>query len=152
VGIEIVKMTSGDVPFAAALERECFSAPWSEQMINSEMANPEVSFFCAKRDGAFLGHAGMMTVLDEAHVYNIAVSPSARRQGVGRALVGALMCECEKNGVEILMLEVRASNTAAIRLYESCGFEKVGERKNFYSYPREDGLMYNYCFKKESDI
>ena len=150
MGIEIVKMTDDDVKFAAALEKICFSAPWSENMINSERVNPAVSFFSAKKDGEFIGHAGMIIVLDEAHVYNIAVSPDARRHGVGKALVDAMKAECEKRGALTLMLEVRASNAAAISLYEKCGFEKAGERKNFYSSPREDGFMYNYYFKKES--
>ena len=147
--IEIRKMTHGDARLAAELEKECFSFPWSEDAILDELSNENAAFFSAYVDGRFAGHAGMITVLDEANVCNIAVSPDVRRNGVGRALTTALINECKDRGVSVLMLEVRAGNDGAIQMYKSLGFEKVGLRRGFYSRPREDGLLFNYYIKKD---
>lgn len=146
---EIKKMTPEDAPQAAALEEKCFPFPWSESAMQEELENGSAAFFSAFSGGEFVGHAGMVTALDEGNVCNIAVDPSARRQGVGTALVKALISEGERRDLGVLMLEVRASNASAIALYKKLGFIEVGRRKNFYSRPREDGLLFNYYYKKD---
>ena len=128
---------------AAELEKICFSAPWSYEMLCSEAESAEGEFLCAFVGGEFAGYAGMLCVLDEGQICNVAVCPHFRRMGVGEALMEAQRSAGLARGLCVMMLEVRASNAPAQRLYEKLGWEKVGVRKNFYSSPREDGVLYN---------
>jgi ribosomal-protein-alanine N-acetyltransferase len=83
----------------------------------------------------------MYTVLDEGNITNIAVEKSYRRKNGGRMLVQAIVNEANARKLSFLTLEVRLSNLPAIKLYESCGFARVGLRKNYYEHPREDALL-----------
>ena len=142
MNVEIRKIDSESAKLAAELEKLCFSEPWSEKAILEEA---ERGFFIAAyADGVFAGYAGMLCVLDERDVCNIATVPAFRGMGVGRALTQALIESAKETGASVIMLEVRKSNAAAISLYEKLGFTLVGERKNFYTLPREDALLYNY--------
>ena len=142
MNIEIRKIDAESAKLAAELEKLCFSEPWSEKAILEEA---ERGFFIAAYiDGAFAGYAGMLSVLDERDVCNVATHPSFRSRGVGKALVCALIESARETGASVIMLEVRKSNAAAIALYEKAGFTLVGQRKNFYTMPREDALLYNY--------
>ena len=142
MNIEIRKIDAEGAKCAAELEKLCFSEPWSEKAILEEA---ERGFFVAAYiDGEFAGYAGMLCVLDECDVCNIATVPSFRGRGVGRALTQALIESAKESGASVIMLEVRKSNAAAIALYEKAGFTLVGQRKNFYTLPREDALLYNY--------
>ena len=142
MNIEIRKIDAEGAKCAAELEKLCFSEPWSEKAILEEA---ERGFFVAAYiDGEFAGYAGMLCVLDERDVCNIATVPSFRGRGVGRALTQALIESAKESGASVIMLEVRKSNAAAIALYEKAGFTLVGQRKNFYTLPREDALLYNY--------
>ena len=139
--MEIVRMQACHVPQIAALERLCFSEPWSEKSLLEETENPAAYFIAAVEAGGVLGYAGMHTVLGESYVDNIAVDPACRRQGVGTALVTALREAARARGGEFLSLEVRPSNTGAVALYTGLGFQSVGRRKNFYTQPVEDALL-----------
>ena len=141
--IEVLPMTRDSAKNVAELEKLCFSAPWSYEMLCAEGLRPEAEFLCAFVDGAFAGYAGMLCVLDEGQICNVAVCPPFRRMGVGEALMTAQKNAGLARGLSIMMLEVRAGNTAAQKLYEKLGWEKVGVRRNFYSAPREDGVLYN---------
>ena len=145
--LKILPMTPDSAVQAAALERECFSAPWREADFNEMLARPDAVFFCAFADAVFAGPADMLCVLDEGQICNIAVSPAFRRRGVGRALIAALIEEASRRALSVMMLEVRASNMAAQALYEASGFEKVGVRRAFYASPREDAYLYNRYLK-----
>lgn len=148
---EIRKMTASDASLAAALEEKCFPFPWSESAIREELENDGASFFSAWQDGKFVGHAGMICALGEGNVCNVAVDPSARRCGVGSALVSALIEDGRRRDLNVIMLEVRAGNDGAISLYRRFGFVEVGRRKKFYSRPVEDGLLFDYYFKKDNE-
>ena len=136
-------MTKESALYVAELEKLCFSAPWSYEMLCSESESAEGEFLCAFVGGEFAGYAGMLCVLDEGQICNVAVCPLFRRMGVGEALMEAQRKAAVSRGLSVMMLEVRASNTAAQKLYEKTGWEKVGVRKNYYSFPREDGVLYN---------
>ena len=99
--------------------------------------------FVAEREetGEVLGYAGMEFVCGEGYLDNVAVFPKARRQGAGRALVGALLTYAKAHGGSFVTLEVRPSNAAAIALYESLGFAEAGRRRHFYRDPMEDALL-----------
>ena len=145
---EITRMTAADVADVAALEAVCFSDPWSEASVASELENP-LSLWLVARDAAgLLGYVGSQSVPDEADMMNLAVRPDARRQGVAQALLRALEAALRENGIRSLTLEVRTGNESAIRLYTQAGFRQVGLRKNYYFHPKEDALI----LKKEWEL
>ena len=129
------------VPQIAQLEKRCFSDPWSEKSIASELDNPLSLWLVAVEAGEVVGYVGSQTVLGETDMMNLAVAPEARRQGTGRALVLALVEALTEKGSRSLMLEVRVSNIPAQKLYESLGFSQVGRRPKYYVNPREDALI-----------
>lgn len=140
----VERMTAAHIPALAALERACFSRPWSEQALRDELDNPTAVFFVAVGEtGDVLGYVGMHHILDEADITNVAVFPAARRQGVGRALIQAVADYALVQALVRVTLEVRASNAAAIALYEGFGFVQDGRRPRFYSDPTEDALLYS---------
>lgn len=139
--MRIIKMQPEHVAFVAEMERQCFSDPWSEKSVASELDNPLSLWLVAETEGAVAGYIGSQTVLDSADMMNLAVSPSFRRQGIGERLVNCLTEELKEKGVKTLLLEVRISNEPAKRLYQKLGFEIVGKRPGYYEKPREDALI-----------
>ena len=125
----------------AELEQLCFSSPWSEQALLDSSALPYAVYFTAYCDGAIAGYCGMYAVADEGVINNIAVFPRFRRRGVASALIGRLAEEGKSRGMSKLCLEVRASNTAALALYEKNGFYRVGQRRGYYTAPKEDAVL-----------
>ena len=134
-------MSAEDTLQVAELEKLCFSAPWSEKAIISELSNPLSLWVVAKEGDTVAGYVGSQLVLGEADMMNLAVLPIFRRQGVAKALVSQLIQRLMENDVHSLTLEVRASNEPAISLYASLGFTEVGRRPNYYSAPKEDALI-----------
>ena len=143
--MEIIPMTRQHVTQVAALEKLCFSAPWSEASVAGELDNPLSVWLVCEDQGRVLGYVGSQTVLDETDMMNIAVLPEARRAGIGERLILSLIELLKDRGSRSLALEVRASNTPAISLYKKLGFLQVGRRPNYYRGPREDALI----FRKE---
>ncbi len=139
--IDYKLMTAKHVEQVAALEKICFSAPWSENAITGELSNPLSLWVVSVEGDKLVGYVGSQTVLGEADMMNLAVDPAYRRQGVGTGLVSALVDMLKEKGVYCLTLEVRASNQQAINLYMGAGFSQVGRRSNYYSNPREDALI-----------
>ncbi len=137
----IERMKECHVPQIAALEKLCFSLPWDESSIASELSNPLSLWLVAAEGETVAGYVGSQSVLGESDMMNIAVHPDFRRQGLAQALVEALVDQLAKNGNHCLTLEVRASNAPAISLYEKNGFTEVGRRKNYYRNPKEDALI-----------
>ena len=137
----IREMNLADVPAIAALERQCFSDPWSEKSIASEIENRLSYWLVADDDGRIAGYVGSQTVLDGADMMNLAVSPDYRRQGIGKLLVSKLANYLKAKKVISLVLEVRVSNSAAIALYEKLDFHQVGRRPRYYHNPCEDALI-----------
>ena len=137
----IRKMRREDVPQVAALERLCFSDPWSEASISSELENPISLWLVAEADGVVQGYIGSQFVSPDCDIMNLAVAPDARRQQLGRTLLQSLIDELHRYGMERLFLEVRASNAPAQALYASFDFEQVGLRKKYYVNPTEDALI-----------
>ena len=89
--MRIAHMTAEHVPQVAALEKVCFSDPWSEKSVASELENPLSCWLVALDGETVAGYVGSQTVLDETDMMNVAVHPDFRRQGVARALILALM-------------------------------------------------------------
>ena len=133
----------------AEIENACFSLPWTFEQLEKQMSVDNCIFLAATNDdGALMGYIGLMFVLDEGYISNVAVSPNYRRRGVADALITELI-ERTKKRLSFLTLEVRESNLAAIELYSKHGFEQVGKRKNYYDKPKEAALLMTLFFKKE---
>lgn len=137
-----------DLDVLLALEENCFDDDrWSAQQLASHLKHPygtSLLFFEEGRPcGFILAHA----LFDEAELYQIGVDQASRGQGVGREMLACLITQLKERGVSRLMLEVRASNTPAVSLYESCGFVLDGKRKGYYERQgaTEDALLYSYA-------
>ena len=139
--MEIRLMRVEDVSAIAELEKICFSDPWSENSIASELNNPLSCWLVAVEDGSLAGYVGSQTVLDGSDMMNIAVAPKYRRKGIAEELVLALCEHLRDRNSICLLLEVRASNAPAISLYEKLNFVQIGRRKNYYRNPKEDALI-----------
>ena len=146
----IVPMDRSHIEQIAALERECFSTPWSEAMLTEVLFDAQASFIVAEsEDGGVLGYAGLHVVLDEGYIDNVAVEPAARRHGVADELLD-VFCRFGQAHLAFLTLEVRESNAPAIGLYEKLGFQVVGRRKNYYREEHEDALLMTITFSEET--
>jgi len=144
----IETMKPSHVAQIAQMEKICFSDPWSERSIASELDNKLAFWLVALEGETVAGYIGSQTVMDETDMMNVAVHPDFRRKGIAEALVTALVENLKQQGSHCLTLEVRASNAPAIALYEKLGFAEIGRRKNYYRNPREDALI----LRKEWEI
>lgn len=118
------------------IENECFSAPWSEE---SFLSAENTRFYVYFKNDIAVGYVGIYSVLDEGYISNIAVLKEHRKNGIASKLLSELINN--EKALSFISLEVRVSNTAAINLYKKFDFLKEGERKAFYSNPREDALI-----------
>ena len=144
MSIKILPMAAAHIAAVAALEEQCFSTPWSAAALTEELDNPRAVFYVVTdADGQVLGYAGMHHVGDEGYIDNVAVDPAARRQGVARRLMRELEAYGREHALYRLTLEVRASNAAAIALYEGAGYVCDGVRPKFYAKPTEDAAIYS---------
>lgn len=137
----IREMILQDVSAIANLEKECFSDPWSENSIASELDNRLSFWLVAEEDGDVVGYVGSQSVLDSADMMNIAVSPEYRCRGIAKSLIKQLIIHLREKGIRFLILEVRVSNLNAITLYHKLGFVQIGKRPKYYRNPREDALI-----------
>ncbi|MEG0387632.1 MAG: ribosomal protein S18-alanine N-acetyltransferase [Niameybacter sp.] len=142
----IRKATLGDVQSIYEIEVDSFSVPWSLESIAKELESSVAYYLIAEEEGQVLGYAGLWNVVGEGQITNIAVRPSGRRKGIGKQLIEGLMSYGQDRALEVLILEVRASNEPAINLYTGAGFTEVGKRKNYYTKPTEDALLMAYAF------
>ena len=148
--IRIVPMNADHLEELERLERICFSRPWSKRMLGEELENQCAAFLVAEdENGSVLGYAGLLVMLDEGYITNVAVFPEYRRLGVAAKIIDVYMNFAAANDLAFLTLEVRPSNEAAIALYRRFGFEEVGRRKNYYDLPKEDALILTRYFKED---
>ena len=129
-----------DIEEIERIEGLCFSIPWTREQLEMQLGGGYI--FIAARDGERpVGYVGAQCVLDEGYISNVAVSPKYRRLGIGEGLMRTLERRARERKLSFLTLEVRASNHAAVSLYEKCGYKTVGRRKNYYSHPKEDAII-----------
>lgn len=126
-----------DLDAIAAIERAAIRDGWSRAQIAEELDRELARVLVAEQDGVMLGFAIGWSVAGESEVMELAVHPEARRQGVGAALLRALIAAF---GEGPTFLEVRTSNVPAIALYEREGFQRVGQRRAYYA-NGEDALL-----------
>jgi len=129
--IGIRQMTDADVPAVVAIERASYQFPWSEGIFRDCL---RVGYICRSvvLEGQVIGYGIMSIGAGESHILNLCVLETMRNRGVGRALLQYLLDRAAAAGMSEAFLEVRPSNTAAIRLYQALGFEQVGMRRGYY--------------------
>ncbi len=125
----------------ASLEAECFAMPWSDKLIKNEIASSKSLVLVALDGDLIIGYAMCMLMYDEIDITKVAVKETYRRGGIGDGLIRQLVRLCEDNGYYDITLEVRASNVAAIKLYEKNSFTTEGVRKHYYDDNHEDALI-----------
>lgn len=140
VAMQLITLAKEHISGVAAIERECFSSPWSEKALEILLGDNAIGVVVIA-DGEVAAYAGMTCVLDEGQITNVATLPRYRRRGFARAALEALVERAAQRGVCSIFLEARVSNIPAISLYESLGFRQVGSRRRFYSAPVEDAVL-----------
>ena len=139
--IRFTQMQADHVKQVAELERMCFSTPWSENSIASELQNDLALWLVALHEDTVVGYVGSQTVCGETDMMNVAVHPDWHRRGIAEMLIENLIVQLRQRGSSSLSLEVRSSNAPAIALYEKLGFRQAGCRPNYYRNPKEDALI-----------
>ncbi|WP_433339174.1 ribosomal protein S18-alanine N-acetyltransferase [Spirillospora sp. CA-294931] len=138
-------MTMADLPVVHRLDGELFPEDtWSEEMFRGELADqPRTRHFVVAESegGEIVGYAGLAAAGGQADVQTIGVRASRRGEGIGAALLTALLDEAGRRRSEAVFLEVRADNAPALRLYERFGFEPVGVRKRYYQPSGVDAIV-----------
>ena len=125
-----------------SIEKQCFSMPWSRNSLISQLPDDMHMFLVAENEqGTAIGYVGIMYVLDEGYISNVAVAPEYRRLGIADALIKTLVSKSEEKMLSFVTLEVREGNAPAIELYSKNGFSQVGLRKNYYEKPTENAIL-----------
>ncbi len=140
MNFEILKTKQCDCIFQ--MEKDIFPDSYSLLSLQSDCSNPLKRGFVLTEDDNIVAYMLCSTVLDEINIDRIAVRKEYRKHGVASCLLQSFIDYCKNNELTIINLEVRASNVAAVGLYEKFGFKKVGERKNYYPDNKEDALLY----------
>ena len=132
-----------------AIELESYENPWARSAFESELGRNPVSWSRVALTNAeparVVGYCVVWIVFEHVHIQNLSIHPEHRRRGLGRLLVHRALEEGRSRGAAAALLEVRRSNEAAQRLYRNLGFVETGTRRDYYSRPREDALL----FRKE---
>lgn len=137
----IRQMMEEDLSEVCAIEQNSFSDPWCEEDFRSSLQEANNGYLVAVINGIIVGYCGYWGIVDEGYIYNVAVKKEFRKHKIGYQMLKTLLFDSLDRGITSFTLEVRASNEAAIRLYESLGFERAGIRRDFYSKPNEDAVI-----------
>ena len=136
-------MCTEDLDRVSQIENECFSTPWSGSSFEKMIDNPSALYMVAAIDGYIVANCGIIAAAGEGDICNVAVDEKYRKRGIAQKLLSAVMkTAAEELGVKAYTLEVRASNKAAISLYERLGFVSEGIRPGFYTSPKEDAVIF----------
>lgn len=131
--VEKLQYTMQNVIALAEIEKECFGRDaWSISALRGEFSNDFSHFFAEVRNGEIVGYVCVRIMYEEAQVCNIAVLPNFRRRGIATELIKECMAFCVEKQCLLAELEVNTENLPAVELYQKCGFEVAGTRKNFY--------------------
>ncbi|HWP31301.1 MAG TPA: ribosomal protein S18-alanine N-acetyltransferase [Fimbriimonadales bacterium] len=151
LSVRIEPMQVSHLPRVHEIEEKTNPTPWSLRSFRSELDNPQASYFVVIAKDEIVGFAGYWRVIDEAHITTIAVDPNYQGMGIGKKLLAHLLNDAKEKGLRCATLEVRASNSRAIALYEKFGFVRCATRKRYYSHNNEDAVvmwLYNLHEKK----
>lgn len=142
---ELTPLSPKQMPQIMAIEQEAFGAEaWSEASFLSGLRQSAAHYVTVCDGETVLGYLGFLHILEEMEILTVATAKQARRSGVGKKMMAYVMDYARAHHVARILLEVRASNEAAIALYESFGFRKLGVRRAYYHKPKEDALIYEW--------
>jgi len=140
--VQIIPATLDDLPDLVRLEEACFSAPWTRKMLVAELTGNQFAHFLVARDaGGIVGYLCYWIVFEEVRLMNLAVIDSMRRRGIAASLVEEALRTGLAQAATRAVLEVRASNQAALALYRRFGFVEVSTRRQYYTNPIEDAVL-----------
>lgn len=124
-------MVESDLSWVLSIEKQAYDYPWTRSGFENSL-DQGVNYILCSDAGRELGYACVLTVLDEAHLLNLCIAPDYQGLGVGRQALEKLKEKLKESAYQMMFLEVRDSNIPAQRLYEKCGFQRDGLRKNYY--------------------
>mgnify|MGYP002152145636 FL=1 len=139
--VRIEQMRVEDVEAVAELDKKCFPSPWSVSAYMNEAHNPSAYYVVARVDDRIIGFAGMWLIMEEAHITTIGVDPDLRGQKIGERILIHILDEAIHRGARRVTLEVRKSNSMALKLYDKYMFHTVAVRKAYYTNNNEDALV-----------
>lgn len=135
------EMLVEDLEQVMEIEQDLFSVPWTREGFFTFLTRENALFLVVEEKGKILGYCGLLMVLDEGDITNVAVKRDRQQEGIGNFLMESLIRLAADLGVTTIHLEVRAGNERAIRLYERVGFVRDGIRKKYYTDPTEDAVL-----------
>ena len=138
------EMLVEDLDQVMKIEESLFAVPWTREGYFTFLTRENSMFLVVEEKGEILGYCGLLMVLDEGDVTNVAVRGDRQREGIGNFLMESLIRLSREQGIRMIHLEVRAGNETAIRLYERLGFVRDGLRKAYYTDPVEDTILMTY--------
>lgn len=141
--MQVRELKAEHIDMVAELEELCFAHPLSKTNLGMLLPGGIGNGFVIvdEERNVAAAYGGIICVLDEGQILNIATHPEYRRRGLGRKIMETVIAHAKEKGITFITLEVRESNAAAIGLYESLGFYQVGRLKGYYDSPKEDGLI-----------
>ena len=139
--MEIRRARPDDSTGIELLEGLCFPDPWSKKDIFSYICSESGMCFTVIEDGKVIGYLIGRIIAPEGEIYRIAIHPDRRCRGIGYRLMSYALKTERGRGLETGFLEVRSKNAPALFLYESYGFERIGERKGYYKNPDDDAVL-----------
>ena len=145
----IRKAVSSDAHMIAEIEKECIKQPWSENLILSEINDPQAIFIVYEISDSVVAYVSGRNIVGEFYVNNIAVTPKLRRKQIAEKLMNTLIKYAEDAGCEFITLEVRKCNLPARQLYHKCDFSEIGIRPGYYKDPPDDAVIYTIYFRTE---
>lgn len=146
MNFEVSRLAEDSAAKIAEIEKDCFSHPWSEATLESEIKSRFSDFFGAFCEGELAGYIGGRTIAEETEIFNVAVKPDFRRKGIAKKLIEKFIEASLEKETRQIFLEVRTSNLGAINLYEKCGFVFCGIRKDYYDDPKENAILMRLAF------
>jgi len=143
VSDEICLIQPDHIPEIFEIEKAAYTFPWTEGMLR-DCLKTNYYFYAMFRQNKVIAYGVMSCILDESHILNLCVSPEYQKQGLGRKMLYWLLDQARYKQSHTVFLEVRESNHAAQYLYEDIGFNRLGNRREYYpdEVGREDAIMY----------
>ena len=146
--VSLQAMQADDLPAVLEIENAVYPHPWSRANFLDSLYAGHEAWVLRDDKGVLLGYFLIMLIVDEAHLLNISVRGDLHGRGIGRLLLNKVACIAREKGMSSILLEVRPSNTRAIKLYEHFGFVQIGRRKAYYpaaDNAREDAVVMRFC-------
>lgn len=136
-------MQEQDLAAVIQIETAAYPQPWSEAIFR-DCLKADCHCTLYEREGELVGYSVMSMAAGEAHVLNLCIRPECQGEGLGRAVLEQVLMVAGSRHTGTVFLEVRVSNLAARRLYESAGFNEIGQRFDYYpaAKGREDALVF----------